>query len=158
MSNGTEPWDGSGMCDPNRKLVKDKGPRIDTTCFKPEDLQWNDRTESYQEAPRAGLFITEEDNIPCQEEKQHYTFPNHKTGPTKTVVFDDHNEYCTAAEETRPPLTAFEQDLRRLINKCSMENGSNMPDNILAEYLHACLLNFNRAIRAREQWYGRRVF
>ena len=54
----------------------------------------------------------------------------------------------------RPPLTAFEQELRRLINRFSMENHSNTPDRILAEYLCSCLSAFNYATRAREQWYG----
>jgi hypothetical protein len=58
----------------------------------------------------------------------------------------------------RPPLTAFEQELRRLINKFSMENHSNTPDNILAEYLCSCLDSFDRATMQRERWYGRRTF
>lgn len=62
------------------------------------------------------------------------------------------------AEFPRPPLTAFEQDLRRLINKYSMENRSNTPDNILAEYLVSCLDVFNRTVAQRETWYGRKVF
>jgi hypothetical protein len=106
-----------------------------------------------------------------------FTFPDRKTGPTKTVVFDQ--EPCTEKDEVsnwvdtssfqvvpdkgnyetdRPPLTKFEQDLRRLINKHCIENESNTPDLILAEYLHACLTSFNIATRARERWYGRRTF
>jgi hypothetical protein len=52
-------------------------------------------------------------------------------------------------DDAQPPLTAFEQDLRRLINKYSMENDSNTLDLILAEYLHACLTSFNITTRAR---------
>jgi hypothetical protein len=61
-------------------------------------------------------------------------------------------------QNTRPVLTAFEQDLRQLINKHSVENTSNTPDLILAEYLNACLNAFNVATRQREQWYGRKTF
>ena len=170
MSNGTEPWEfgntgGAGEPDPfltydpvqkGTGLVKDKGPRIDTRRFAEP------------------LKIEEEDNIPCdcgtcQEEKPHYTFPNHATGPVKTVVFDDHSMYCTAKQEVeekglapdqdaRPSLTEFERALKNLLNKYSMENASSTPDHILAEYMHACLISFNIATRAREHWYGRRVF
>lgn len=59
---------------------------------------------------------------------------------------------------SRPALTAFEQDLRRLINKHCVENESNTPDLILAEYLNACLASFNVATQQREKWYGRKVF
>ena len=49
----------------------------------------------------------------------------------------------------------FRKDLEALINRNSMENASNTPDFILAEYLSACLLAFDSAIQQRETWYGR---
>ena len=139
MSNGTEPWEfgntgGAGEPDlflayvpvqprlQDLRLVKDKGPRIDTRPFAEP------------------LKIKEEDNIPCDcgtcaEEKQ-----------------------LAPDQDARPPLTSFEQELKHLLNKYSMESDSNTPDFILAEYMHACLVSFNVATRAREHWYGRRVF
>ena len=86
------------------------------------------------------LKIKEEDNIPCDcgtcaEEKQ-----------------------LAPDQDARPPLISFEQELKHLLNKYSMESDSNTPDFILAEYMHACLTSFNLATRAREHWYGRRVF
>ena len=156
MSNGTEPWEfgntgGAGEPDPfltydpvqldlhlnyditgasdlsqtrlqDLRLVKDKGPRIDTRPFAEP------------------LKIKEEDNIPCDcgtcaEEKQ-----------------------LAPDQDARPPLISFEQELKHLLNKYSMESDSNTPDFILAEYMHACLVSFNVATRAREHWYGRRVF
>jgi hypothetical protein len=36
----------------------------------------------------------------------------------------------------------------------SMENGSNTPDFILANYLVDCLRAFERASNQREHWYG----
>ena len=116
--------------------------------------------------------------VPMEETYLHlYDVP-----PGKTVVFDQ--EHCTAKDEvgptwyresagtlsigngtekevekeTRPPLTQFEKELKQLINKHCIENESNTPDLILAEYLHACLTSFNIATRARERWYGRRTF
>ena len=159
------------------KLVKDKGPRIDTSRFDAKDFQnvngaweWNNDKQTYVSVPmemavppRLGLLVEEKDNIPCDcgtcaEEKGHYTFPNHKTGPTKTVVFDKEADHTEPDQDARPSLTAFERSLKNLLNKYSMENRSNTPDFILAEYMHSCLINFNIATRAREHWFGRRVF
>ena len=49
----------------------------------------------------------------------------------------------------------FEEELRNVINRYSMENGSNTPDFILAQYLDNCLSVFNSAVQRREKWYGR---
>ena len=49
----------------------------------------------------------------------------------------------------------FEKELERLINKYSMENGSDTPDFILAAYLKRCIENFNITVNRREKWYGR---
>lgn len=48
----------------------------------------------------------------------------------------------------------FEEELERLINKYSQENGSDTPDFILAEYLNNCLKVFDKAVNRRAQWYG----
>lgn len=49
----------------------------------------------------------------------------------------------------------FRTELQGLINRHSRENGCNTPDWILAEYLVDCLLIFDKAVTARERWYGR---
>ena len=49
----------------------------------------------------------------------------------------------------------FQKELRDLINRYSMESGSDTPDYILAEYLMGCLEVFNKTVKARESWYGR---
>ena len=49
----------------------------------------------------------------------------------------------------------FEKELLELINRHSMENASNTPDYILAQYMEACLTAFNTATQQRENWYGR---
>ena len=43
-----------------------------------------------------------------------------------------------------------------LINRLSLENGSDTPDFILAEYLTGCLAVFDRAVNKRTKWYGGR--
>jgi hypothetical protein len=47
----------------------------------------------------------------------------------------------------------FRQELRILINKYSMENGSNTPDFILMEYLIKCLEAWEFGIQLRDKWY-----
>ena len=50
--------------------------------------------------------------------------------------------------------TEFTKKLTGLLNRGSMENGSNTPDFILAEFMADCLLAFDRAVVKRDQWYG----
>lgn len=54
------------------------------------------------------------------------------------------------------PRSAFENELRSLINQHSQENGSNTPDYILASYLQSCLDAFNLHTRERDRWFGNR--
>lgn len=53
----------------------------------------------------------------------------------------------------------MQSDLRKAIeqtlNRFSAENGSNTPDFILAQYLIDCLGAWDKAVTAREKWYGR---
>ena len=49
----------------------------------------------------------------------------------------------------------FIEELTKLINKHSLENLSNTPDYMLAEYLRFCLNGINLLVNKREQWYGR---
>jgi len=44
---------------------------------------------------------------------------------------------------------SFVNELESLINRHSMENGSDTPDYILAAYLKRCLDAFDDAVRAR---------
>ncbi len=50
---------------------------------------------------------------------------------------------------------SFKKEFECLINKHSMENGSDTPDFILANYLQNCLIAFDKAVKSRETWYGR---
>ncbi len=49
----------------------------------------------------------------------------------------------------------FRNELQSLINSHSLENGSDTPDFILAQYIGECLEAFDKATKAREKWYGR---
>lgn len=50
--------------------------------------------------------------------------------------------------------TEFRKQLEKLINQNSLENGSNTPDFILAEYLENCLNAYNIANSKKTSWYG----
>jgi hypothetical protein len=58
----------------------------------------------------------------------------------------------TPIQNIRP---TFEEEVRKAINGHSMENGSDTPDFLLAEYLSDCLATWNKTVRKREEWYGR---
>lgn len=49
----------------------------------------------------------------------------------------------------------FRKELEILINKYSMENGSDTPDFLLAEYLMCQLRTWDQYVTRREEWYGR---
>lgn len=49
----------------------------------------------------------------------------------------------------------FRKELQQLINRYSVENESNTPDFILANYISGCLDVFASTVKERENWYGR---
>jgi hypothetical protein len=49
----------------------------------------------------------------------------------------------------------FQKDLEDIINRNCIENGSNTPDFMLAEYMVNCLKAYTKTSRAREKWYGK---
>ena len=51
----------------------------------------------------------------------------------------------------------FGRALQELINSYSMENGSNTPDFVLADYVKDVLHLFNQTVNRREEWYGRKA-
>jgi len=50
--------------------------------------------------------------------------------------------------------STFEKELRELVNKHSIENGSDTPDFILAQYMFSCLSNYQNTVKARDKWFG----
>lgn len=51
-------------------------------------------------------------------------------------------------------IAQFKEELRQVINRFSMENGSDTPDFVLTEYLYDCLMNFNKATISRDLYYN----
>lgn len=54
-------------------------------------------------------------------------------------------------------MSNFRRELESLINKNSMENNSNTPDWILAEFLTNCLQAFDLATRQRDQTKNKEI-
>lgn len=48
----------------------------------------------------------------------------------------------------------FRDELEHLLNRYSMENCSNTPDFILADFIRCCLTAFDAAVLRRDHWYG----
>lgn len=48
----------------------------------------------------------------------------------------------------------FKEELRALLNRHSVENASDTPDFVLAEYLLDCLGVWETAVSRRDKWYG----
>ena len=59
-----------------------------------------------------------------------------------------------AAAPPVPIPTQFQLALESLINRHSIENESDTPDFILAQYLRGCLDVWDHTIRERDRWYG----
>ena len=49
------------------------------------------------------------------------------------------------------------KEIAYVLNSASRESASDTPDFILAEHMVESLEAFEKASRAREQWYGREV-
>ena len=56
-------------------------------------------------------------------------------------------------QEDLTQTLSFRAELRSLLNRYSMENESNTPDFILADYLVDCLASWDRATERRIEWF-----
>jgi hypothetical protein len=52
----------------------------------------------------------------------------------------------------------FMQELQELINRHSMDNESNTPDFLLAEYLMGCLSIYASTLARRDAWFNFKPF
>ena len=60
----------------------------------------------------------------------------------------------TPDQTTDSNRTDFRAELSSLLNRHSMENGSDTPDFLLAEYMADCLDAFDRMMTKRASWYA----
>lgn len=50
-------------------------------------------------------------------------------------------------------IVELKRDLTKVMNRFSLEQGSDTPDFVLADYLVDCLKAWNTAVEAREKWW-----
>ena len=55
--------------------------------------------------------------------------------------------------EERQDYQEIVRDIARVVNKYSLEQESQTPDHILAEYMLKSLSDLNRLMRDRDYWY-----
>lgn len=56
--------------------------------------------------------------------------------------------------DSKSPESTFEKELECLINKYSVENGSDTPDFIIAEFMSNCLVAYQQVVTKRDKWFG----
>jgi len=59
------------------------------------------------------------------------------------------------AQQQEDKRATVVREFASVINRNSLENDSNTPDFILAQYLVDCLMAWNRTINVRAGWYGK---
>lgn len=94
-------------------------------------------------------------DAPAAEPGAEYVTSERDTrGPTD---IDDHPAPSRAPSEAATERHApswIREALATVVNREGLEAGSNTPDFILAEFMADTLAAFDRASRAREEWYG----
>lgn len=100
-------------------------------------------------------------NIECEcHSPKHFEMVRHCSTctpkePTETRVSIKTEKLKLMTEVPATPVThPFEKELETLINRHSMENGSDTPDFILAQYMFTCLSAYQNAVNARDKWLG----
>lgn len=79
-------------------------------------------------------------------------------GFTKQESLAEFRDALNKAFEEKERKSDFTAELKKLINNQSMENESDTPDFILAEYLKGCLEAFEHATNQRDKWHGFQAF
>ena len=86
-------------------------------------------------------------------------------GNPKPLTFNVPDAGCQAHQDLVPQgpppqeaPTSFTSRLQLLIREFCVENASNTPDFILAQYINDSLEAFTMATQKRELWYGRKTF
>jgi hypothetical protein len=78
--------------------------------------------------------------------------PNDVPDPTEQPLCERTGTNFNPISEEKE--SAFIHELERIINCASLENESDTPDWILAQYLRDCMKAFTVASNSRRNWYG----
>lgn len=76
----------------------------------------------------------------------------HKKYGGNTSVLTQVVDEMTASRRQRK-YSEFRSELKQLLNSRSMENCSNTPDFLLADYLNDCLATWDKCTIARDKWF-----
>lgn len=77
--------------------------------------------------------------------------------PNLRQALENSRAQCEQLKSKCKETANFREKLGHLINYESLENGSDTPDFILAEYLADCLTAFDKAVTRRSKWYAQPV-
>ena len=96
---------------------------------------------------------------PCKPEifEATYNIVEHVEIPPK-LPFGNNDAPTHPYPESKERMTcapALKRQLADAINRYCVENDSNTPDFILAEFIVDCLDAFSKASRSRENWFGK---
>jgi predicted HAD superfamily Cof-like phosphohydrolase len=85
----------------------------------------------------------------------------HAVEATRRVIQEvrEIDEVLRGEGPSKPPVPerpSFLRELESLINRHSLEGGSNTPDFVLASYLKSCLATWDLHTQERDRWYGNR--
>jgi hypothetical protein len=75
--------------------------------------------------------------------------------PNQTSFIDD--EDLSKVEPAQVQNNNFVEELQNLLNRHSIENESDTPDWILAEYIRKTLEAWNDSVLQRDKWYGHKT-
>ncbi len=68
-------------------------------------------------------------------------------------LISDHPVILLEGDES-PFAATLHGDIRHIMNKWSVENGANVPDNILATFVLDCIKGLNTAVRRQNAFFG----
>ena len=119
--------------------------------------EWNTIVSSY------GQALKKKDILQAQYRRPRVTKPVVEVKAPESVAKPvEKIEYRILAEgEVMPDVkpveskVTFTHELKLLIKKYTLENGSDTPDYILAKYLANYLKAFDGAVKARTEWYSK---
>lgn len=147
-----------------------KVPYMISKCIIPEELVEDGKMIKDLNNSMADIAKVESDKIDnkmktemkCYDQEGNLLFEtesNIQTVSTGMSLAPTKNIYSKnlemTKEEREKKLREFKYGVEKLINGLSLDNMSDTPDFILAEYLMRCLENFNASTRRRTKWYSK---
>lgn len=106
--------------------------------WKPEDFKPDFRDRIGELVKAGALIVAEIERL--QRKENPITLSN--------------KDLCTDTFHVYPKAPSFKTELSNLLNKHSLENNSDTPDYLLAQYLDNCLINYVETVTMRDNWHS----